>query len=148
MTPTPTPGGFSNASSTISNGLGSAVGLAGSVIVAISLAVLVHLALTSYERYKLARYIGEQLAATTEYAIKGIAVIITLGGITLPLYLLATADSNTQGMVGTATVVIIVGYAGLVALGYAGDRVYSYWMAHHDEYAEQYESESVEEASD
>jgi len=126
---TTTPANLSAASNNLTNGFGDM----GAVIpVAILVAVIVIGLVSSVRFYRLALTASGRFAASLEYAIKGVVTAAVIAAFGAPLYLLAAMDGGTRALVYRGAAVVVVGYVGLVALGFVGERLWHRIVSQHE----------------
>lgn len=126
---TTTPANLSAASNNLTNGFGDM----GAVIPVAILVVVITVGLVSSVRfYRLALKASGRFAASVDYAIKGVVTAAVLAAFAAPLYLLAMMDAGTRSLLYRGAAVAVVGYVGLVALGYVGERVWGRVVSQHE----------------
>jgi len=113
---------FTNASNSLSHGMGSAYGLFGvaSIVVLMSFALFVGSKVSRIE------WVHKKLIAFSEslyYTVVGIASTVVLSIFVAPVYLLSKADGETQQWVLVVIGGLITAYVVFTILGYIVDRL-------------------------
>lgn len=117
-TPTPAWGNATSGFADMSGSGGVVLGLA-----AVILLLIVGLTMSA-RFYRMVLNASGALARSFEYAVKGVATTVVIGVFAAPFYLFAQHDGGTRGLVYRAVGLLIIGYAGLVVLGWVGERVW------------------------
>jgi len=129
MTPTPTPE-LANATSSLTNSVGSAWGMA-PIVGLVLIAVLGILA--SQTLYHYAVKSGHWFGKSLGYAFKGVLTTLAIGVIVAPLYALSQIPQESQVLAGKIVGGLILAYLGLVVLGYIGEKVWVLLNKRHHE---------------
>lgn len=138
-TPVPTAEPLANASSSINGGFASSVGVTGPLVIGLYIvgALLAAQFVAPWlAKSRLVSRVSDRVVASVNYAIKGLAATAVLGVLAAPVYLVATSDGQTQGVVLQAIAVLAVAYIALVGIGWLADRAVTAFLNAHPEHDE------------